>query len=406
VVRIIDPKLCVRCKGRLWCGLPKCPILEQKKIIAESVPKSTEITAPSPQSAFVGWKGYPKLDVAPIVATRDPETADNPILWKNMSIEDIVSVRTATVRPTLQLSPESARDPDERLLTVQEIVMAKRPVDVDALLLKPPKRKVDFGLNVAPMGPRAPAKRIELQENPRTDRLLEKTYYDEIKAEEAIWQLYQRGYDVYTLSKAMTVGIFGIPRNRRLVPTRWAITATDDIIYRRTLREILQFPQINDVLLFQSHAFDNHFYIILFPEAWGFELLEAWAPGSAWLPSGKTVILNDWEDQRGRKAYADNVGGSYYAARMAVIEYLRRERRQARAVILREVHEGYYVPLGVWQVRENVRDALKKNPERFGSIKEALEAISGKLRIPLHRWVNRSVLLRRAMNQRKITDWF
>ncbi len=406
MVRIIDPKLCVRCKGRLWCGLPKCPILEQKRIMAEHIPQKTEIEAPSPASAFVGWRGYPRLDVAPIVATKSPETAGNPLAWKNMTIEDIVAVRTATVRPTFKLSPESAKNPSEELITVQEIVMAKRPVDIEAILAKPPRRRVEFGMNVAPMGPRAPAKRVELQENPKVDRKIEKLYYDDVKAEDAIWMLYSRGYDVYTLSRALTVGIFGIPRNRRLIPTRWAITATDDIVYRKSLQEIVQFPKINDVLLFQSHAFDNHFYIIMFPEAWGFELLEAWAPGSAWLLEGKTVILSDWEDQRGRKSYADNVGGSYYAARLAVIEYLRRERRQARTVILREVHEGYYVPLGVWQVRENVRDALRGRPERFGSIREALDSISGRLRIPVHRWVNRSVLLRRALNQRKITDWF
>lgn len=406
MVKIIDPKLCVKCKGRLWCGLPRCPILEQRARIQSYTPKDVEIDAPTPPAVFVGWHNYPKVEVSPMEAVKHVEMAEDPKRWRELGIEEIVDIRTALLRPTLQADVYSASNPPEKLLTVQELVMSRRPVLVEAELEKLPKQTVEFGQLIAPMGPKAPARRIEPQENPKADRKVEKYYYDEVKAEDAIVSLFDRGYDVYQLSRLLSAGIFGIPRNRKLVPTRWAITATDDIIYRRKVAEIKHYEPVDAYYLYESHLFDNHFYIILMPDVWGFELIEAWAPGSVWYSGREPYLINDWEGYGGRDGYADNVGGSYYAARIAVIEHLLRTKRQARTVIFREVHEGYYIPLGVWQVRENVRNAFEQKPERFGTLNEVFDYLRPKLRIPVERWVSKSVLIGEKMKQRKITEWF
>ncbi|HID09119.1 TPA: hypothetical protein EYP13_02725, partial [Candidatus Micrarchaeota archaeon] len=345
------------CKGRLWCGLPRCPVLEQKRRLRMYSPRTKEVHAPTPPAVFVGWKNYPKVEVSPMEALKHWEVAENPREWMNLSIDEIVDIRTALIRPTVSLDVYSAANPPEQLITVQELAMSKRPVEVEAQLEKIPGQRIEFGQVIAPMGPKAPARKIVPQENPKVDRRVENFYYDDVKAEYAVVSLFERGYDVYTLSRILSAGMLGIPKDRKLVPTRWAITAVDDIIYRREIDRIKAYEPIHEFRLYESHRFENHFYIILAPDVWGFELLEAWAPGSAWYAGEKTVIINDWEDYRGRTGYADNVGGSYYAARMAVIEKLLREKRQARAIIIREVHEGYYIPLGVWQVRENVREA-------------------------------------------------
>ena len=406
MVKIIDPKLCVRCKGRLWCGLPKCPILEQKARIRAYTPKSSEVDAPTPPAVFVSWRNYPKVEISPMEAMKHVEIAEDPKEWRDLDMNEIVDIRTALLRPTIRSDVYAAANPPKDVLTIQELAMSKRPVAVEAELEKIPTLKVEFGQLIAPMGPKAPARRINVQENPKMDRKVEKYYYDEVKAEDAVVDLFESGYDVYQISRVLSAGVLGIPRNRKLVPTRWAITATDDIIYRKEIAKIEEFDPINEFRLYEGHRFDNHFYIIFMPDVWGFELLEAWAPGSAWYQGDKTVILNDWEDHRGRKGYADNVGGSYYAARIAIIEELLRERRQARVVIFREVHEGYYIPLGVWQVRENVREALENEYERFGSLNEVLDHIRPKMRIPVERWVSRSVLIRERTNQKKITEWW
>jgi hypothetical protein len=64
------------------------------------------------------------------------------------------------------------------------------------------------------------------------------------------------------------------------------------------------------------------------------------------------------------------------------------------------------MPIGVWQVRENVRNAMKQKPYLFGTLSQSLQFISSRLEIPLQRWILQSELLKRALFQRKISDYF
>ena len=69
-------------------------------------------------------------------------------------------------------------------------------------------------------------------------------------------------------------------------------------------------------------------------------------------------------------------------------------------MVFREIGKGYSVPLGVWQVRENVRNAMKKKPSAFASYQEAVECLSRKLRIPMKEYTRRSVILQqRRLNE-------
>ena len=71
----------------------------------------------------------------------------------------------------------------------------------------------------------------------------------------------------------------------------------------------------------------------------------------------------------GRKKYAENTVGGYYAARIAVLEQLRIIKKQSSVLALRFVDPNEYIaPLGVWVVREAVRRALKSKPIIFYSI--------------------------------------
>jgi hypothetical protein len=134
--------------------------------------------------------------------------------------------------------------------------------------------------------------------------------------------------------------------------------------------------------------------------------MEAWYPGTIWNPfDGNINIFGDWEDYRGRTTYA-KIGGCYYAARLAVNELLMKERRQAAVIILREIRPGYIMPVGVWNVRENVRHALKQTPVKYNTFNEVLSHIKGKLRIPLNTWIKNSRLLTDTLKQKKITDFF
>jgi hypothetical protein len=190
-----------------------------------------------------------------------------------------------------------------------------------------------------------------------------------------------------------------------LVPTRWSITAVDSIISKDMMERIKSFSEVNEYRVYESSYLDNRFEVLMMPGAWSYEAMEAWYPGTVWNPSGTHVVMfSDWEGFDGRTTYA-SIGGCYYAARLAVGELLAKERRQASVVVLREAHPGYIMPVGVWQVRENVRNAVRQEPLKYNTLEEALARIASRFQIPLERWVERSKLLQDALFQRRITDY-
>ena len=341
----------------------------------------------SPPSFLVGWKGYPSVSVTPLLSLEKPEAADSPKLWVEMglTIDDILDLRMATGGGSTRGDVHSLFEP------LQELALSRKPLPIDLYFSKPPRPSPSYGI-FPPFGFRGRLARVELAGSPSTDPLLEKISGDELKASEAIVELYKRGRDVYAISKALSAGLLG--RQRRLVPTRWSITAVDSVVGDALLERVRQSPSIDSYMLFHSDLYDNHFFIIFMPGPWAFELVEAWAPKSFWA-RGREIILSASEVGRKRKEYAEETGGSYYASRLAVLEKLREMGRRASVVVLREVREGYYAPLGVWQVRENVREALRRRPFVSDSLEEVAERCRELgMRVAWEKWRERSVLLR------------
>jgi hypothetical protein len=202
------------------------------------------------------------------------------------------------------------------------------------------------------------------------------------------------------------MGSFGVEKNRRLVPTRWSITAVDDILGKDMARQTKNYPLINNYEIYESDYLGNRFEVLLVPDAWSYEAYEAWYPGTVWNPSTSHVaIITDWEGYNGRSKYA-SMGGCYYSGRLAVMEHLMKERRQARVFIIREAYPDYILPVGVWQVRENVRNAMRQPPLVYDTMDEALARLKSRLSIPLEQWMDAGFLLRQTISQRKITDYF
>ena len=85
---------------------------------------------------------------------------------------------------------------------------------------------------------------------------------------------------------------------------------------------------------------------------------------------------------------------------MAVLEALAREQRQAGAIILREALSGY-VPMGVFNVRENVRSAMRLPGQEFEDVKSALTHIGQKFTLPADRFVEAGALLRSVLRQKQ-----
>ena len=122
--------------------------------------------------------------------------------------------------------------------------MASKPVDLELTLTTKPSNRVTFNENSQPFGPSAPLDSM-ITPNISVDKRIEKSYYDrDLKAVDGIVNLYDHGVFVTKIQKAFSTGSIGIGKNRKMVPTRWSITAVDDTISKSLIKTIKQYPHI------------------------------------------------------------------------------------------------------------------------------------------------------------------
>lgn len=401
---------CVLCKGsRNLCGKARCPIMVKVNYFLRSVPlmSSEDIAGASPPGVFVGRVGYPMVYAGPLVPPVEEDTSvyDLPEYWFGRSMDEIVGFRSLLVRGKHRVHVRKFEGAGKIVDKTRELALAVNPVDVELVLRNKPRGSIFLDDEVQPFGPSAQIRDLNVG-NARWDHRVEKAYGDtDLRAVDAVRELYGKGVLVSKIQRAFSIGAFGLEANRRLVPTRWSITAVDDILSKDLRSRVKECPEINEYRVYESRYLDNVFEVLMIPALWSYEAIEAWYPGTTWNPNGKwTVMFGDWEGYEGRTTYAE-IGGCYYSARLAVCEQLVRERRQATVVVLREARPGYIMPVGVWQVRENVRNAMRQAPYRFTSLELALGWIGSRFQIPLKTWIGRSELLRNALFQKRITDY-
>lgn len=403
-------QLCLICKGgKMLCGKLMCPIIVKAKSIVKnsSLILSEKVEGSAPPGAFVGKVGYPKVYIGPMLPPYlgNTEILDTPELWIGKSINEIIEYRLNLIRGKTRMHISDAFKGNRLLDLIQELSMSISPVDSEAVFNKRPIGVVHLSEETPPFGPSSHLKSFKTS-NIGVDRRIEKAYYDrDMKASEAIVRLYNDGVLVSRIQRVFSVGMLGIGNRRKLVPTRWSITAVDDIISLWLIKEIKQYDSLDDYEVYFFRNLDNLFLAIFMPERWGFEWIEAWFPGTIWNVGGKNpAIIGDYESYVGRSTYA-KVGGCYYSARLAVAEKLKEMKRQAKVLVLREIHPGYILPVGVWNVRESVRNTLKRKPKKFDNLQSALNFAFKVLTLPIDKWIENSVFLKEAFFQRKITDF-
>ncbi len=387
---------CIICKGaRMLCGLKTCPLMSRFNVrpkIQENL--KDDFFGPA-TSVFIGRFGYPDVFSGPLTPMTDEnvQVVDSPNKWFGTSYESLVEMRSTLLRTKETTNILSRNRTVENL---QEIALASKAPDVEMMLKGKPVYRVSFSDVNQPMGPSANLKSLDIAGNVTIGRQVDKIVSDELSAREAGYMLYQKGQDVYKVSTILSSGALGIEHRKKLVPTRWSITASHDLVAKELIKEIKDYPIVNDYTVFSSEYLDNHYEVLVMPGSWEFENFEAWAPGTPWSMDAKmTQIIEEHEPYKGRTKYADLQGGGYYASRLAVAEGLKAMRRQARVVVFREVYEGYVIPLGVWQVLENVRNAFRQPGLKFDTRDEALRHIDSKLRLPLADYEKQSVMLKR-----------
>ena len=405
-----DPTLCLRCRSaQLLCGKPVCPILVKYRAFARTLPMvtGTEMDGSSPPGLFVGRFGYPSVAVGPLLSPEhgSTELLDTPEEWVGRSVEEVVGFRTGLVRGTSRIRVTDAEKPNPYLESLQLLGLAAESVESEVEFRRPPRGHLALSDSTPPFGPSAPIERFRLDVR-KVDANLDRLSSDvHANARVAVTELYGRGVRVSRIQRAFSVGDLGRRGRRRLVPTRWSITAVDDLLSRQNLEKVRLLPELGEIRLHALTALENRWLIVLLPGAYRYESIEAWYPNTLWNPApGSVVLMGDHEGHDGRTTYA-SIGGCYYAARLATSEALLAQGRQAGVIVLREVHPGEILPLGVWNVREHVRAAVQAPYEVFGTTEELLRRIAATFAIPLARWLKVSAVLHDYRTQRRLDAW-
>ncbi|HXG74571.1 MAG TPA: hypothetical protein VNK44_07120 [Candidatus Nitrosotenuis sp.] len=358
---------------------------------------SNSITGSSPPSVFVGSFDYPKVGVGPMLPPLHGDTSilDMPERWLGKSLEEIVNFRLSLVRG---VHKTYALEPQGRYIeSLQELAMAKNTPDSEVIFEKSTVPTTMIDGQSAPFGPVGEVKSVKFS-SISTSRAIEKTYYDkDLSAEDAVLKLYNSGIEISKIQKCFSIGMFG--KKRKLVPTRWSITATDDIISRNLIKQILDYPELDSHLVFSHEHLGNLFSVIFFPHRWVFEMEEAWHTEKGQLGFGA-----DAEGANGIDHYP-SIAGAYFAARLGAAEYLKKKQRQAGVLVLREIRSEYAVPVGVWQVREAIRAAVSKKPTSAAGLEQALDIACKHFSISKSEWLSKGTLLR-FLKQKTITDYF
>ncbi len=391
---------CIHCAGKGMCGRDFCPIQHKINTQAKINLKFKKDFFGAAPNVFVGRHGYPNINVGLLSNEEITDEYDNPKQWssQNYQIPKLIDLRSSLVNSRFRTNIKTF---DEKLMEIsQEVSQSIKPVDIEINLNKKPQFKLTYDQTTAPFGPSVKLEKAQITENPKIPRAIDKVVSDDLKAVDGMQYLYDKGYDEHFLTKLISVGNLGQKQNRKLVPTRWSITATDDILGKRLISEIKDYAEYDYVAHFGSYL-GNYYLILFFPEIWSYELYETMTTTKE--------FSTDYEDYIGRKDYASNTVGGYYAARLAVLEYLKKNKRQASVLCLRFITDEYWAPLGVWVVREATRSALKSKPIKFASKELMLHyakiLIKKKFDYDLEDITVRSILLKELKEQKKLFDF-
>lgn len=361
-------------------------------------------------SVFVGRFNYPNINVGVLAPPEHKEDAwlyDAPSFWSqnNFHIPKIVDLRSSLLNNRFVSNVLDARKQKKYLELTKEVAMASKPVALEINLKDKPKFRLQLNDYALPMGPPAILKNIFLTENPKIERKVDYIVSDaDLKANDAIITLYQNKIEENSLTKLLSVGNLGLKKDRKLVPTRWSITSVDSNIGNFLIKKIKDYDETGYFVFFGNYL-GNYFLILMFPEVWNYELFETYVSPYT-TPNSNLKYTTDYEPYNGRKKYAEQTAGGFYAARIAIAEKLNEMRRQASVLALRFITEEYTIPLGVFVVREAVRKAMNSKPIQFSSkdlmLEYAKKLAFKKFNFNLDKMLEKSILLMSIKQQSKL----
>ncbi|HLF53962.1 MAG TPA: hypothetical protein VI544_02175 [Candidatus Nanoarchaeia archaeon] len=383
------------------CGEDNC---KEHSFLLGKTAAIKEFSGSSPPEIFVGKWNYPNVYtgiLSPDTPGEDTQILSSAELWhKNkLSIFEILNLRNKLIYGRKQNNIKQNLNNQKFISIFREIAMADKSVSAEFKLKKPITKNLEKETKVPLIKHAADVSQVRLQENPsinpKVDYLVNDT---SAKSVTAMLELEKAGIETSSITKLLSAGLLGLKTNRKLVPTRWSITAVDDALSKEKLKKIKNSREISEFQLFNAEYLGNHYEFILLPDKFSFEVIEnSLQSGGFW---------QDYESFSPRKRYAEDVTGAYYANRLALCEYLEKIKRQAQCIVLREVRPEYYAALGVGILRQISREAFSKQPEKFETIEEALQSSQKRLKQPISRFTERSIILKNYGKQKKLNQFF
>jgi hypothetical protein len=339
-----------------------------KTIFAKGVQAKKTFSGYSP-NVFVGSFGYPFISLGAL-SSEDKRAIDTPSEFRNSKVEEVVAHRQQFVNSKLSMHVKNATG--RFVEQLQDIAKSSLALDSEVDLVKAPSNSIQFHQKSMPHGPSATLKKLELTTNAKVKRKVESITSDtDVKATDAIRELGNAAIEEHQLTKLLSAGTLG--QKRKLVPTKWSITAVDDMRSKQLLEELESAEDIHPHHV-QATFMGNTFFLIFLPGAWSFELLEITFPNTIYNSSSEFLLSHDYEYPQGRKSYVQETAGAYYATRLAVLEYLKKYHKQGKVICLRTITPAYTAPLGVWVVREGVRMALQAEGKEVSKVKASISS--------------------------------
>lgn len=392
--------LCIKCKGKGLCNKP-CKILAR---FQSSAPKpKLHFSGKSAPELFVGRIGYPYINSGILTPSENDNISNFPSAeeWakNNFSVANVLRLRGQLIYGKAKTH---IKVNDKIKQVTQELALSSKPVSTEIFLKKKPTFHFTIDKVFQPMTNPAPLHRAILEENSHVPKKVDYLINDtDVKSVDAINELYAANTKIDHLQKLLSIGLLGKKSNRRMVPTRWSITATDDTISKEHLKKIRYLSTLNQITLYSGNFLGNYIEALLLPSSFSFEAIEAWISGSTY-STDKTEFSQDHETFNGRKKYAFNVQGGYYAMRLPLTEHLLKIKRQATVLIFREIRPEYYAPLGVGIVRETAKRTFQNKPKYFDTIEEALQNIQTRIQVPIETIKQKSWLLNNYGKQKNL----
>lgn len=398
--------ICTKCKGsRRLCGARTCPLVLKRKYLKKEIPKvrKRHVQAVSRPDFLVGEYGYPNINLGPLsTPTRLSSPYEDPNAWahEEKDIQDVLKIRLSTLFTRKKARVRDARQQRK----IQEMSISTKPLDIELGLKKRPKTSANLDAGMPSVGLSGELEKLEIVDTISAPRKLESAVEEDAKVRQIAPELWKHDISYYKIMRLLSMGMLGRKKDRKFVPTRWAITATDSTLGDYFLEQIRDFSSIGTGALYFRKYLGNLYYVMLVPsECWRMERFEIWLPNSVWTEETEPSVYQIHESYDGK---ATGMNGGYYATRFAILEHLAERRKKAAALVIRVITPAYYAPVGSWQIRESVRRALKKEPKKEGPLPQLIASVMEQERKRIRMNIPRRSWLLEELKAPTLNDFF